>query len=51
MGITNATIANAEDYQRVLSTHHPVFLFPCPACPDAVEAGKNSRALASTRAR
>ncbi|MFL1504369.1 thioredoxin domain-containing protein [Pseudomonas sp. O64] len=41
MGITNATIANAEDYQRVLSTHHPVFLLfasqSCPACPDAVE--------------
>ncbi|WP_017527996.1 thioredoxin family protein [Pseudomonas fluorescens] len=41
MGIANATIANAEDYQRVLNTPHPVFLLfaseYCPACPEAVE--------------
>ncbi|MPQ82622.1 thioredoxin family protein [Pseudomonas sp. MAFF 730085] len=41
MVIASATIANAEDYQRILSTPHPVFLLfasqHCFACPDAVE--------------
>lgn len=36
MGIATATIANAEDYQRVLSTSRPVFLLfvsdKCPGC-------------------
>ncbi len=41
MGLINATIANAEDYRKVLTTPHPVFLLfasqSCPACPCAVE--------------
>ena len=36
MGYANGTIANAEDYQRVLSTSHPVFMLfvsqHCAAC-------------------
>jgi thioredoxin 1 len=40
MGYANATIANAEDYQRVLSTPRPVFLLfvssHCAACSNAV---------------
>lgn len=36
MGIATATIANAEDYRRVLSTSRPVFMLfisaHCPAC-------------------
>lgn len=40
MGLATATIANAEDYQRVLSSPHPVFLLfvsaHCPACTEAV---------------
>ena len=40
MGLATATIANAEDYQRVLSTSRPVFLLfvsaHCPACTEAV---------------
>lgn len=40
MGLATATIANAEDYQRVLSTSRPVFLLfvstHCPACAEAV---------------
>lgn len=40
MGLATATIANAEDYQRVLSTPRPVFLLfvstHCPACTEAV---------------
>ena len=39
MGLATATIANAEDYQRVLSTSRPVFLLfvsaHCPACTEA----------------
>ena len=39
MGLATATIANAEEYQQVLSTPHPVFLLfvstHCPACADA----------------
>lgn len=40
MGLATATIANAEDYQRVLSSPYPVFLLftsiSCPACTEAV---------------
>ncbi|WLH88059.1 thioredoxin family protein [Pseudomonas sp. FP453] len=40
MGLATATIANAEDYQRVLSSSRPVFLLfvsaHCPACTEAV---------------
>ena len=40
MGYANAIIANAEDYQRVLSTSRPVFLVfvssHCAACSNAV---------------
>ena len=40
MGLATATIANTEDYQRVLSTSRPVFLLfvstHCPACAEAV---------------
>lgn len=39
MGYATATIANAEEYQRVLSTPQPVFLLfvsdHCPACSTA----------------
>ncbi|PRA23002.1 thioredoxin family protein [Pseudomonas poae] len=39
MGIANAVIANAEDFQQILKTRHPVFLLfvsqHCPACADA----------------
>ncbi|TFY90561.1 thioredoxin [Pseudomonas kairouanensis] len=39
MGIATTVIANAEDFQRVLKTTHPVFLLfvsqHCPACADA----------------
>lgn len=39
MGIANATIANAEDYQRVLRTSSPVFMLfvseHCGACVTA----------------
>ncbi|KAB0519584.1 thioredoxin family protein [Pseudomonas extremorientalis] len=39
MGIATATITNAEEYEKVLSTSHPVFLLfvsaHCPACADA----------------
>ena len=39
MGIANAVIANAADFQKVLKTKHPVFLLfisqHCPACADA----------------
>lgn len=38
MGIATATITNAEEYEKVLSTSHPVFLLfvsaRCPACAD-----------------
>ncbi|WAT26077.1 thioredoxin family protein [Pseudomonas sp. GXZC] len=40
MGLANATIANAEEYQRVLNTRRAVFLLyvsaHCPACTSAV---------------
>ena len=40
MGLATATIANAEDYQQVLSSPYPVFLLfvsvHCPACTAAV---------------
>lgn len=39
MGYATASIANAEDYQRALSTSQPVFLLfvssHCPACSNA----------------
>lgn len=39
MGIATATIANTEQFQRLLKTSHPVFLLfvseHCPACGDA----------------
>lgn len=54
MGYANATIANAEEYRRVLSTSHPVFLLfvssHCGACSNAVPlfkriAGKYPKAI------
>ncbi len=40
MGIANATIATAEEFQSVLDTEQPVFLLftteHCPACTNAI---------------
>ncbi len=40
MGIANATIATAEEFQSVLDTEQPVFLLftteHCPACANAI---------------
>lgn len=40
MGYTTATIANAQEYQRILSTKRPLFiLFVSEHCPACVAAG------------